>query len=329
MHTDLQDKLFLLQFRDYLRGERGLAPTTIRNYLTDLEPFSRFVKEEGITLPYLQKLDRRALRKYLAWLVDLGYARSSVARKLSTLRAYFRYLQIRHGLSVPILPRRLVSNKRQRFPTFLGKEEASRLVESPNLSNPKGLRDRAILELLYGAGLRVSELVGLNLTQVDRETNELDVHGKGSKQRRVPIGKPAIHALENYLQAGRPRLNMRHGVEQAIFLNVVGGRLSQRSVQRLVKIYANKMGAPSSTHTHTLRHTFATHLLDGGASLRVVQHLLGHTSPRTTQVYTHPTLAEARKIYIQAHPLASTDRRPKHDTNRLNSELSQDDRKKS
>ena len=300
-------KRLLLEFKEYLQGERGLSPTTVRNYVTDLEPFFLFLERESLPLNEPERIDRRALRRYLAWLVELGYVRSSVSRKLSTLRSYFRYLQARRGLAVSLPPRRLVPRVTQRLPTFLGKEETVRLVQAPDASRPKGLRDRALLELLYAAGLRVSELVGLNVEGVDRERNEVQVRGKGAKERRVPIGRPAAQALERYLQAGRTHLQ-RSGIrEPALFLNSSGGRLSQRSVQRLVKGYATKVGANPATHTHTLRHTFATHLLDGGASLRVVQHLLGHASPRTTQVYMHPTLAEARRVYTQAHPLASTE----------------------
>ena len=293
----------LQEFREYLQGERGLSPFTVRNYATDLEPLFSFLDREGLSLDNLERLDRRLVRRYLAWLVELGYARSSVARKLSTLRSYLRYLRTRGHLQVMVPPRRLVSRAGHRVPTFLGKEEVLRLVEAPDTSVPTGLRDRALLETLYAAGLRVSELVGINVEALDLHQGDVQVRGKGSKDRRVFLGKPALHALERYLRAGRPHFLQRKG-PPALFLNRSGGRLSQRSVQRLVKAYAARVGINPETHTHTLRHTFATHLLDGGASLSAVQQLLGHASPRTTQVYTHPTLPEARRLYTLAHPLA-------------------------
>ncbi len=294
----------LQEFQAYLQGERGLSPATVRNYLADVEPFLMFLEREGVPLAQLERADRPLLRRYLAWLMELGYARGSIARKVSTLRSYLRYRQARGDSALFIPPRRFGPRRTQPPPTFLGKDDASHLVEAPDLSRPTGLRDRALLELLYAAGLRVSEAVGLDIQGLDLPRREVQVTGKGDKERRVPMGRPAAQAVERYLREGRAVLHPRVA-ERALFLNATGKRLSQRSVQRLVKRYALEVGASPATHTHTLRHTFATHLLDGGADLRVVQHLLGHASPRTTQVYTHPTLAQARRLYTLAHPLAS------------------------
>ncbi len=191
-----------------------------------------------------------------------------------------------------------------RLPRFLSQEEAGRLVAAPDISEPLGIRDRALLELIYAAGLRVSEARDLEVAGLNLEARELRVRGKGSKQRVVLIGKAARDALSLYLRQVRPKLA---GPESggALFLNRYGGRLTQRSIQEKVRRYAARLGLPSGVHTHTLRHSFATHLLEGGADLRVVQELLGHASPATTQVYTHVTRSEARKVYLAAHPRAA------------------------
>jgi site-specific recombinase XerD len=196
----------------------------------------------------------------------------------------------------------------KRLPSFLSPQEAKALVEGPDLSDPSGLRDRAILELVYAAGLRVSEVTGLDVGHISLPEREIRVFGKGRKERIALMGKPAQQALQSYLTGGRLHL-CGTGATNALFLNRRGQRLSQRSVQALVKRYSTALGLPPSTHTHTLRHSFATHLLDGGADLRVVQELLGHASLSTTQVYTHVTQAQARKVYLAAHPLAQENRR--------------------
>ena len=193
-----------------------------------------------------------------------------------------------------------------RLPRFLSQEEAARLVEAPEMSERLGPRDRALLELIYSAGLRVSETAGLDTENVDLEARQLRVTGKGSKQRMVLIGNSARSALALYVRDLRPSLVSRRS-GSALFLNRYGGRLSQRSIQEKVRRYAIKAAIGSGVHTHTLRHSFATHMLEGGADLRVVQELLGHASPATTQVYTHVTNTQAKEVYLSAHPRA---RRP-------------------
>jgi len=178
-----------------------------------------------------------------------------------------------------------------------------RLLETPDLAKPQGIRDRALLELLYAAGLRVSELENLNLEQLNMETNEIRVWGKGSKERVVLIGAPAAQALNNYLADNRPVL-MGKQKTNAVFLNQYGGRLPARRIQKILDRCARKAGIEKRVHPHILRHTFATHLLDGGADLRVVQELLGHAQLATTQVYTHVSQSQARKVYQSAHPMA-------------------------
>jgi tyrosine recombinase XerC len=289
------------KFSTHLSAERGLAALTVRNYTTDLTALAEYMRTKRI--PRLGNLDRLALRSYLAWLVQLGYARSSVVRKLSALRSFLRWLAKEGLIEGDPLPRRGVMKRERRLPDFLSQRDSARLVEAPDSTTPVGLRDRAILEVAYGSGLRVSEVRGLDVASVNLHTGELRVVGKGSKERIVIFGDAAKSALYAYLGEARPKMaNRTSGA--ALFLNRYGGRLTQRSIQQKVRRYAAKAGLRSGVHTHTLRHSFATHLLEGGADLRVVQELLGHSSPATTQIYTHVTQRQAREIYMAAHPRA-------------------------
>ena len=290
------------RFEDHLKAAKGLAPLTIRNYRTDLQPLYDYLQLRKID--NLRALDRYALRDYLAWLVRLGYVKASVVRKLSALRSFLRWLLKEKLIDKDPLPRRGVMKRDSRLPRFLSQEEAARLVQAPQTSEPLGLRDQALLELIYAAGLRVSEVSSLNTGSVNLQTREVRVVGKGSKERVVLMGNTARDALSLYLGQVRPRLaNNESG--SALFLNRFGGRLHQRSIQEKVRRYASMAGLGAGVHTHTLRHSFATHLLEGGADLRVVQDLLGHASPATTQIYTHVTLSQAREVYLNAHPRAA------------------------
>lgn len=293
-------------YEEHLRAERGLAHLTIRNYVTDLRPLYDYMTLRGLS--GLERIDRTSVRGYLAWLSDLGYVRRSIARKLSTLRGFLRWLVRKGVLQADPLPRRGVMKLDSRLPRFLSQDEAARLVLAPDTSAPLGARDRALLELIYAAGLRVSEVRDLNVGNVDLASREVRVTGKGSKQRAVLIGEAARSALAIYLNEVRPKLEGRDS-DNALFLNRYGGRLSQRSIQAKVRRYAARVGLGTGVHTHTLRHSFATHLLEGGADLRVVQELLGHASPATTQIYTHVTASEAKAVYLAAHPRAGEDNR--------------------
>ena len=294
------------EYEEHLRAERGLADLTIRNYVTDLRPLYDYMTLRGLS--GLERIDRTSVRGYLAWLSDLGYVRRSIARKLSTLRGFLRWLVRKGVLQADPLPRRGVMKLDSRLPRFLSQDEAARLVLAPDTSAPLGARDRALLELIYAAGLRVSEVRDLNVGNVDLASREVRVTGKGSKQRAVLIGEAARSALAIYLNEVRPKLEGRDS-DNALFLNRYGGRLSQRSIQAKVRRYAARVGLGTGVHTHTLRHSFATHLLEGGADLRVVQELLGHASPATTQIYTHVTASEAKAVYLAAHPRAGEDNR--------------------
>ncbi len=295
-------KELLEKFVRHLAVERGVSPLTVRNYTSDIQGFLDYLDQNGIE--NLEAVDRSVVRRYLGQLHAQGFSRGSISRKLSALRSFYRYLS-RQGL-VGSEPLSALSAPKieKRLPKFLSKEEASRLVEAPDASTPKGLRDKAMLELLYAAGLRVSEIVGLDTGDIDLVSRQIRVWGKGSKERMGLIGKPAAEVLKVYLEHGRVKL-MGRKETRALFLNRSGGRISERSVQRLIAEHARRAGLDMGVHPHMMRHTYATHLLDGGADLRVVQDLLGHAKLSTTQVYTHVTQNQIRRSYLAAHPRSS------------------------
>lgn len=302
MEIDLQQ-----EFLEYLKVQKGASQHTIEAYASDLAQFFLFFGPED-RLPSLEDLaalNHAHLRRYLAFLQSRGYTRRSVARKLAAVRSFFRYLcrleRLDHnpvaGVSTPKVGRQL--------PRFLHVPEVAAILEQPSLDSPLGLRDRALLEVLYASGLRVSELVGLDLDAVDSSAGYVRVMGKGSKERIVPLGSEAIAALGAYLESGRPILRSRRDDrERALFLNRFGRRLSARSVRNLVQRYGGEALSGRRPSPHTFRHSFATHLLDNGADLRAVQELLGHASVSTTQIYTHVTRERLRAIYEKTHPRA-------------------------
>ena len=300
---------FIDQFIHYLSVEKNASPHTCRCYRRDLEGFEDFLKNSGMYVSStgkieMEKVDRMAIRKYLSFLHRKN-KKSSIARKISTLRSFFKYM-VREQV-IPSNPAKGVSTPKveKTLPTTLTVDEAFRLMEAPTTisekpsegSKEKGLRDRAILELLYSSGLRVSELVGLNSNQLDLDLGIVRVMGKGRKERIVPVGTKAIKALEAYLE----KRGMLEG-EEPIFVNSLGGRLTARSVGRLIKRYTRHSGIFRKVSPHSLRHTFATHLLDAGADIREIQEMLGHSSLSTTQRYTHVSMGKLMEVYDKAHP---------------------------
>jgi site-specific recombinase XerD len=281
---------------------RQLAVHTVRNYVNDLAPFVRFLDEKEVGK--LSTVDRLFLRSYLAWLISGGFTRSSVSRKLSALKSFFQFL--RHSGVIELDNTELMTapKKEQKLPAIASSHEIDRLLDEPDTNTDAGIRDRAILELLYGAGLRISEAYAIDITDIDLGSREVRVIGKGSKPRIALFGQSASKWIDNYLKNIRLKFASRRS-DTAVWMNQSGGRLSTRSIQRIVKKYAIAAGLDPDFHTHSLRHSFATHLLDGGADLRVVQDLLGHSSPATTQIYTHVSAEQARSIYLGAHPRAS------------------------
>jgi site-specific recombinase XerD len=277
-----------------LRAEKNLSPYTLRNYATDIRAFLDFVEEEG---GEPLKVDRHVLRRHLARLMEAGVASGSLTRKVSTIRGFYRYLELAGHLEASPLQGVRGPRRPRRLPSFLSNEDVSALVAAPQTDTPLGLRDRALMEFLYAAGVRVSELVGLNTADANLSDGLLRVRGKGRKERVVLIGRLARRALTAYLREGRPRLAT--GAEAALFLNHKGGRLSARGVEGLVRKYALAAGLDQRIFPHLLRHTFATHMLEGGADLRVLQELLGHASINSTQIYTHVT-ERAKRRTIEA-----------------------------
>jgi len=278
---------FLDAYLRELGAVAGRSAYTIRNYRNDIGAFLRWCRERELE-PLA--ISRQVFREYLGELKEAGMAAASLTRRTSTVHGFYRYLQregatdrdLLHGLAMPKRPRRL--------PKVLDPAALDRLLTAPDADTPQGLRDRAMMELLYGGGLRISELVALDLGQVNLAEGTAIVHGKGAKERLVLFGEPAMLALERYLTEGRPALAAGAKRGQgcaALFLNRFGSRLTARSVQALVRRYAVAAGIPAEVHPHLLRHSFATHLLDGGADVRIVQELLGHSSAATTQIYTH------------------------------------------
>lgn len=296
-----QEGELLPRFVAYLELERRLSPYTVRNYQGDIHGLVQFL--DGKAHPSLISVDRQLMRLYLAWLMDRKYARRSIARKLSALRAFYRFL-VREKIVVTN-PLAFLSSPRlgRRLPSFLTPSQVSDLLQAVDVSSLQGLRDRAIVELLYASGIRVSELASLDMDSVNLGSREIRVWGKGSRERLVLMGKPAAMALELYLREGRPKL-LGKRKNDALFLNRFGGRVSERTVQTTLSRLAQKAGLEKAVHPHLLRHTFATHLLDGGADLRTVQELLGHVSLSSTQIYTHVTQTQARRVYLAAHPRA-------------------------
>jgi tyrosine recombinase XerC len=280
----------------YLTAERNLSAYTLRNYRGDLKDFGRYLEAEENIGPL--EIDRKAFRRYLAHLREIGTAPASVGRKVSTIHTFYRFLA-REGILErdPLLG--VSSPKRERrLPQVLEKEQLTAIIEAADSDAPQGLRDRAILELLYAAGLRLAEVVGLDAEGMDLREQLVRVRGKGNKERIVVIGRPAAEALRRYLREGRHKLSRAR--ETALFVNRDGRRLSGRSVQKIVRGHALKAGLDRRVFPHLLRHSFATHLLDGGAELRVVQELLGHASANTTQIYTHVTEEQQRRVYDRA-----------------------------
>jgi len=288
------------------RAERDLSSNTLAAYGGDLDQFVAWARRHEIA--DLDQIDRRALRRYVAHMSERGLARRSIARKTSALRSMLRWSRL-HSLIETNPAEDLAAPKLDKpLPKVLKASEAAWLCELPPDDDPLGIRDRAVLEVLYGSGLRVSELCGLDLDDLDLAENHVTVMGKGRKQRRVPLSGPAARALSAYLEA-RASLSERAGDTRtmgdrhALFLNVRGTRLGPRSVRRILDRYVDAEGA-RHVNPHALRHSFATHLLDNGADLRTVQELLGHESLATTQIYTHVSTERLRTVYEQSHPRA-------------------------
>ena len=303
-HKDIAD------FLRYLWVEKNASQNTLRSYEGDLLQFLSYLTLRG-DLPSAsidwKDINPLLIRSFLCELISKGNMKSSVARKLASLRTFFKYL-LRQGKIVFNPAQRVASPKLPRkLSSFLSADEATALLESADTPTPQGLRDRSILEVFYGGGIRLSELVGLDLCDLDMEAGLIRVLGKGGKERVVPIGSYAISALREYLARRDkffPPAKKGERGETAVFLNRWGSRLSGRSVSQIVLKYLRKSGVSHHITPHSLRHSFATHLLDGGADLRAIQELLGHARLSTTQRYTHLSMDKIMEVYEKAHPKA-------------------------
>jgi integrase/recombinase XerC len=295
-------------FLDYLTYERNVSQNTVDSYRDDLESFVRFLTEhyQNTTRPTLDlsAVDPLAIRSYLGHLVHRKLSRTSMARHLSALRSFFRFL-MREG-AVASNPARAVSTpKREKhLPAVIQVADVASLLEQPDLATPLGLRDRAWLELLYASGLRISELVGIDLDDIEIRARLLKVRGKGAKERIVPFGSKAAAALRQYLEVRPSLLQDQDEEKQPLFINYRGNRITTRSIRRLFDRYVRQAALAKGISPHTLRHSFATHLLNAGADLRAIQELLGHVSLSTTQKYTHLHDWKLIEVYRKAHPRA-------------------------
>ena len=288
------------EYLGYLTIERGCSKNTVSSYGHDLERYVAFLADEGMSEP--SQVDRRAIERHLVSLRAQGLSPSTVERAVSAIKGFHRFMvseQICEEHPTADLP---LPKKAERLPDVLSREQVSALLDQNFAQTAAGQRDRTILEVLYGCGLRVSELCGLDVREVHLDEEILRVVGKGSKERLVPIMGSAASALASYLSMWRASLQGRKQTP-AVFLNARGGRISRQSVHAIVEKYGRVAGI-EGLHPHTLRHSFATHMLEGGADLRIVQELLGHADISTTQLYTHVDRSHIRMTYLEAHPRA-------------------------
>ncbi|MBR3182413.1 MAG: site-specific tyrosine recombinase XerD [Eggerthellaceae bacterium] len=289
------------EFLAHLRVERGSSPLTVEAYGADLADYALFLEEAGVT--QVERVDRDAVVAYEADLSERGYAVTSIDRHLSAVKSFHKFcVREEFAKANPAATVRLPAPP-DKLPDVLTIEQVNALLDSQSVDDPTGLRDRAILEVLYGCGLRVSECSGLDLGNCALSEGYLRVTGKGDKDRISPIAGCALDALVAYLETGRPELAKPTKPTAAVFLNTRGGRLTRQSIHKIVARAGLSIGV-ENLHPHTLRHSFATHMLAGGADLRVIQEILGHSDISTTQVYTHVNRTHIREEYLSAHPRA-------------------------
>ena len=292
------------RFLRYLVVERNASDLTVKSYREDLAALNDFLQAEDGTVPAPHEVTTFDLRDYVSALHEAGYAKSSISRRLASLRSFFRFAQ-RNGM-VEHNPAKPLRNPRpsRSLPHFLSTTDLKKLLSAPPAREDMGLRDRAILETVYSAGLRVSELVGLNEGDLDFEEALVRVRGKGRRERLSPLGSFAIRALRRWLSVRELAADVPKGLAAPVFVNKFGRRITTRCVARMLEKYLKLTGLDLRTSPHTLRHSFATHLLNHGADIRSVQELLGHKSLGTTQIYTHVSTAGLRAAYDKAHPRA-------------------------
>ncbi len=290
-----------LEFIHYLAVEKGLAKNTLESYSRDLNQFFSYLENEGVF--EIQSVERSTLLGYMSYQQQSGKASSSICRSLAAIKSFFRFLLQESTLDIDPTADFESPKQEKRLPKVLSTSEVERLLNKPNPSSPSGKRDKAMLEVLYATGIRVTELVSLNLNDLFLENGFIRCFGKGSKERIIPIGETAIKWTYEYIQLGRNGLLKRKN-SQALFLNCRGDRLSRQGFWKIIKKYAKAVNIRKEIMPHTLRHSFATHLLENGADLRAVQEMLGHADISTTQIYTHITRNRLKDVYNKTHPRA-------------------------
>lgn len=301
-------KKYIELYAFFLKNEKNYSNYTIVSYRNDLIQFFNYLKLYRILKDdKIEYVDRSVMRKYIVYLKKSDYSARSISRKISTVRSFFKFC-LREGI-IKVNPTiNLITPKiNKKLPYFLYLQEVNKLIETPLKNTIFGIRDRAILELLYGTGIRVGELVNLNICNIDLYEKTIIVFGKGSKERILPLGNPSIRAIQEYLSSRNlfeKKIFVNKNDLEALFLNRLGGRLTTRSIRRIIIKYMKMAGLNKKISPHVLRHSFATHLLEGGADLRSVQELLGHKSLSTTQIYTHITKERLKTIYKKSHPRA-------------------------
>lgn len=295
-------KRYLQLFMNYLAVERGLARNTLEAYERDVTMFLDFLEQNGVN--DIKELTASHILHFMAEAKQSGKAASTVTREQVAIRAFCKFLTTEGMLDVDPAAAMGTPKPQRRLPSVLTTEEVERLLAAPPADTPAGLRDRAMLEVLYATGMRVSELVGLDVGNVHPGMGFVRVIGKGSKERIIPLGRMAISSLNEYLAYGRPKLHKGVKAEDALFLNHLGTRITRQGFWKIIKKYAQEAGVTKELTPHTLRHSFATHLLEGGADLRAVQEMLGHSDISTTQIYTHVAKTRLKEVYDRAHPRA-------------------------
>ena len=290
----------------YLEGERNLSPKTINEYKKDIKKFWDYA--ERAKKKNVSDIDIKFLRRYLSYLRTLRYSPSTISRKISSVRGFFSYLEMMKIIDKNPSQFMPTIKGKKKLPSYLKREEMLNLLQSPILLDVLGKRDRAIFETFYSTGIRVSELVGLIIESVDLKQRRIKVMGKGRRERIALLNKDAKESIENYLKESRHELlrndKKTHGSSKALFLNKNGRKLTSRGVRKIVERYIKKLGIIKKISPHSIRHSFATHMLEAGADLRVVQELLGHLNISTTQIYTHITKGKLREVYKKTHPRA-------------------------
>ena len=292
---------YLKEFRTYLKLERGLSGNSVDAYINDVKKLIEYydISKKEITV---KEIDHAELVRFFSWINELGMLPNTQARVISGLKAYFSYLLLEDIIADD--PSSLLESPKisRKLPDVLNIEEINLLIEAIDASKPEGMRNKAILEVLYGCGLRVTELITLRISDLNFESEYIKVVGKGNKERIIPIGQDAIKYIDIYLTEVRVHLDIKKGNEDYIFLNRLGTQLSRISVFTMIKALAEKIGLKKSISPHTFRHSFATHLIEGGADLRAIQEMLGHSSITTTEIYTHLDRDYLRGIITQFHP---------------------------